>query len=122
MPLRFLADHCISSYIIYKLGDAGHEIVRLRDVLPVESRDPVVITKASELRAILLSLNGDFADIVTFPPQNYRGIVALQMRNHPESLPALMNRLISFLTAQPEMSYYSGKLFVVEVDRIRIRE
>jgi predicted nuclease of predicted toxin-antitoxin system len=36
----------------------------LRDVLPVESADALVIAKAQEIDAILLSLNGDFADIV----------------------------------------------------------
>ena len=47
----------------------------------------LVIAKAQEIDAILLSLNGDFADIVNYPPTNYRGIVALQMRNHSEILP-----------------------------------
>ena len=51
----------------------------LEDLLPVDSSDAVVIAKAQEVNAILLSLNGDFADIVTYPPRNYRGIVALQM-------------------------------------------
>jgi len=51
----------------------------LRDLLPVDSSDAVVIAKAQEVNAILLSLNGDFADIVVYPPRNYRGIVALQM-------------------------------------------
>lgn len=36
--------------------------------------------KAQEIDAIVLSLNGDFADIVNYPPKNYKGIVALQMR------------------------------------------
>jgi len=84
MALRFLGDHCISNFIIQTLREANHEVVRLRDVLPVESSDDVVIAKAQEIDAILLSLNGDFADIVRYPPSNYKGIVALQMRNHPE--------------------------------------
>jgi hypothetical protein len=53
----------------------------LEDVLPVESSDTIVITKAQEIDAILLSLNGDFADIVNYPPKNYKGIVALQMHS-----------------------------------------
>ena len=85
MALRFLADHCISNFIVQTLRDAKYEVFRLRDLLPVDSSDAVVIAKAQEVNAILLSLNGDFADIVTYPPRNYRGIVALQMRNHSES-------------------------------------
>ena len=122
MALRFLADHCISNSIIQGLREARHEVVRLKDVLPVESPDALVIAKAQEIGAILLSLNGDFADIVTYPPKKYRGIVALQMRNHCEALPHLMRRLTAYLAAHSAMEHYQGKLFVVELDRIRIRE
>ena len=122
MALRFLADHCISNFIIQTLRDAKHEVLRLRDLLPVDSADGVVIVKAQEIDAILLSLNGDFADIVTYPPKRYKGIVALQLRNHSEILPRLMTRLVDYLKFQTEMEYYRGKLFVVEVDRIRIRQ
>jgi hypothetical protein len=52
----------------------------------------------------------------------FKGIVALQMRNHPEILPTLVARLTAYLKAQPAIEHYQGKLFVVEVDRIRIRE
>ena len=71
MALRFLADHCISNSIVQTLRGANHEVVRLRDVLPVESSDAVVIAKAQEIDAILLS-NSDFAEIVSYPPENYK--------------------------------------------------
>ena len=122
MALRFLADHCISSFIVQTLRDAKHEVFRLRDLLPVESADALVIAKAREINAILLSLDGDFADIVTYPPKKYKGIVALQIRNHPEILPHLLARLMTYLKLQPAMDHYHRKLLVVEVDRIRIRE
>jgi predicted nuclease of predicted toxin-antitoxin system len=122
MALRFLADHCISNTIVRALRDAAYEVVRLKDALPVESPDSIVIAKAQEIDAILLSMNGDFADIVTYPPKNYKGIVALQLRNHAEVLDHLMARLTGYLRGQPEMKHYRGKLLVVEVNRIRIRE
>jgi predicted nuclease of predicted toxin-antitoxin system len=122
MALRFLADHCISNFIIQSLQEAKHEVLRLKDLLPAESPDTAVIAKAQEIDALLVSLNGDFADIVAYPPKSYKGIVALQMRNHPEILPALMARLIAFLDLHPMMDHYRGKLLIVEVNRIRIRE
>jgi predicted nuclease of predicted toxin-antitoxin system len=122
MALRFLADHCVSNLIVETLRAANHEVFVLRDLLPVESVDAVVIAKAQEIDAILISLNGDFADIVTYPPQRYKGIVALQMRNHPETLPHLLARLTAYLKLQPNMEQYRGKLLVVEPDRIRIRQ
>ncbi len=122
MGLRFFADHCVSNAIISTLRDAGHEVLWLRDHIPVESPDPVVIAKAQQLDTLLLSLNGDFADIVTYPPANYQGIVALQVRNHPEIIPQLMVRFREFLAAHADREYYKGKLLLVEVHRIRVRQ
>jgi len=122
MALRFLADHCVSNIIVQTLRDEGHQVVRLRDVLAVESPDRAVIAKAQEIDAILLSMNGDFADIVTYPPKKYKGIVSLQMRNHAEVLERLLKRLTEYLRSQPAQEHYRGRLLVVEVNRIRIRE
>lgn len=84
--------------------------------------DRVVLAKAQKRGAILISLNGDFADIVTYPPKRLKGIIAVQLHNRPEVLPNLLKRLIAYLAANPMMKNYEGRLFVVEVDRIRIRE
>ncbi|MUL37194.1 hypothetical protein BWI75_12820 [Gloeocapsopsis sp. AAB1 = 1H9] len=51
------------------------------------SLDEIVITKAQELAAILGSLNGDFANIVAYPPANDGGIFSIQLRDHPEIIP-----------------------------------
>jgi len=121
MSLRFFADHCVPGSVIQILQEAGHEVLRLRDHIPPDSPDQLVISKAQELDAILLSLNGDFADIVTYPPVKYKGIVALQVRNHPEILPQLLERLRAYLSAHDDMEHYSGKLLIAETHRIRSR-
>jgi len=122
MALRFFADHCISNLIIRALANAGHQVLRLRDHLPPESPDSVVIAKAQQLDTILLSLNGDFADIVAYPPARFKGIIALQILNHPEITFHLIDRLNRYLHSHPAMDHYQGKLIVVEVARIRVRQ
>lgn len=72
MRLRFFADHCVSNFIIQTLREAGYEVFRVRDHILTDSVDSVVISKAQELDSILVSLDGDFADIVTYPPANYK--------------------------------------------------
>ena len=121
MLLHFLVDHCVPTRVAESLKAAGHTVTRLRDALPPESPDENVIAKAQELEAILLTLNGDFADITAYPPANYRGIVALQVRNRHEVLPQIVARLQTYLTSHPDMAHYQGKLLLVEVHRIRIR-
>jgi biotin operon repressor len=49
MPLRFFADHCISNSVIQELRDAGYEILRLKDHIPIESPDGLVLSTAQEL-------------------------------------------------------------------------
>jgi len=122
MSLRFFADHCTSKYIIQELRDAGHEVLQLKNYISPDSSDPVVISKAQELDSILVSLNGDFVDIVTYPPSKYKGIIALQVRNRPEIIPQLMERLKNYLSANPETNHYKGKLFLIEVHRIRVKQ
>jgi predicted nuclease of predicted toxin-antitoxin system len=104
------------------LQDAGHEVLQLKNYISPDSSDPVVISKAQELDSILVSLNGDFVDIVTYPPAKYNGIIALQVRNHPEIIPQLMERLKNYLLANPEANHYKGKLFLIEVHRIRVKQ
>ncbi len=90
MGLRFFADHCIPNLVIRALMDEGHEVLRLKDHISVESPDQTVITTAENLDSILISLNGDFADTLNYPPGDYKRIIALQVRNHPEILPQLL--------------------------------
>lgn len=121
MGLTFFMDQCVPDSIIQFLRNAGHEILPLKEHIPKESPDSAVIKKAQQLNTILISLNGDFADIVIYPPTNYNGIIAIQLRNHPEIIPQLMERLEKYLSLNPDMSHYRGKLILVEVHRIRIR-
>ena len=122
MSLKFFADHCVPNAIIQMLRNAGHQVFILREHIPRDSPDPAVIAKAQELNSILVSLNGDFADIVTHPPSKYKGIIALQVKNHPEVIPALMEKLMKYFSVHPEMNQYRGKLLLVEAHRIRIRK
>lgn len=81
MSLRLFSDQCVPKEITGFLLSHGYEVILLRDVLPIRSLDPDVIAKAQELGAVLLSLNGDFADIVAYTPAKYKGIIAIQLHN-----------------------------------------
>ena len=121
MSLRFFADHCVPTSVIEALQQAGHEVLILRDQIPSNSVDADVIAKAQEIDAILVSLNGDFSDIVTYPPSKFHGIIALQVRNHPEAIPSILRRLTNYLAANPDQQHYKDRLLLVESHRIRIR-
>src|SRR2546425_4701832 len=45
MSLRFFADHCVSNSVIARLRNAGHEVFLLKEHIPPDSDDPVVLAK-----------------------------------------------------------------------------
>jgi predicted nuclease of predicted toxin-antitoxin system len=122
MSLRLYIDQCVPRSVVKSLQEAGHTVELLRNHLPINAKDPDVIAFAQSLDAVLVTLNGDFADIITYPPASFGGIIALQVKNHPEALPAIVMRLLTYLGEQPEMEHYAGKLLLVEAHRIRIKE
>lgn len=122
MSLLLLSDQCVPTEITDRLRRHGYAVTLLREVLPVQSSDLAVLAKAQALGAVLVSLNGDFSDIVTYPPASHGGIWAIQLHNHPETIPMLMDRLLAFLQINPARDFYRGKLILVEPHRIRIRQ
>ena len=113
MGLKLFADHCVPFSIVRSLREAGIEVLVLKDHIPTDSPDLVVISKADELDAVLVSLNGDFADIVSYPPEKYQGLISLQIRNHPEAIPLLISKLKDYISAHPDKDDYIGKLVIV---------
>ena len=122
MSLNFFADHCVPNSLIQVLNAYGHAVHRLTDHLPADSADKLIIEKAKHLNAILLSLNGDFADIVAYPPSSFAGIICIQLKNRPSLIPQLMKGLRSYIEKNPGQKHYAGKLLVVDISRVRIRE
>ena len=51
--LRFFVDHCISNAIMDALRATGAEVLRLREHLPTNAPDEVVLATAQQLEAIL---------------------------------------------------------------------
>ena len=122
MSLRLYIDQCVPRSVSNSLHDAGHTVELLRHHLPINAKDPDVIASAQSLNALLITLNGDFADIINYPPASFGGIIALQVKNHPESLPAIVMRLLTYFGEHAEQELYVGKLLLVEAHRIRIKE
>lgn len=119
--MKFFADHCVPEPVLEVLAADDHEVIRLRSRLRTDASDPEVIADAQKLDAILLSLNGDFSDLIRYPPQEFGGIVTLQVKGRPEVLQQIAQRLVGYLKAHPSREHYRGTLLVVEAHRIRVR-
>ena len=54
--MKFLLDHDVPEDLTYLLQQLGHEFLRLRDVLPQEAADSLVLTFAHEQGCLLLTV------------------------------------------------------------------
>jgi predicted nuclease of predicted toxin-antitoxin system len=79
-------------------------------------------TVASVCRAegrVLVTLDLDFADIRTHPPGTGPGVIVLRPRSQARAdVLALAERLVTALHSEP----VSGNLWIVDEQRLRIRE
>ena len=118
--MDFLADHCVSEKFCQILEDQGHKVVRVKEVMPTDSPDEQVISKAQDLNAVLVSLNGDFSHIENYPPSQFGGIISLRLQNKPSLTPLISDLLLRYLKGKSQEDL-KGILVIVEPTGYRLR-
>jgi len=67
---------------------------------------------------ILITLDLDFADITTYPPQDYHGIIVLRLvRQDRDTVLAMIPRILALLRTET----IAQRLWIVDETRTRIR-
>lgn len=74
--------------------------------------------KCREEGRTIVTLDYDFSDIITYPPETTEGIIVLRAKE--QSKEAVLNRVRNVLPRLTE-NFYPGQLWIVEENRIRIR-
>lgn len=118
--MRFLIDANLPRSIIELIVRLGHEAEFARDIGLGAAPDSAIAAHAQATRAALLSRDLDFADIRNYPPEQYNGIVVLRLRDDvvAKDIVRLAER---FLREPKFVDQLSGRLAVVEADRVRFR-
>ncbi|MFZ1471141.1 MAG: DUF5615 family PIN-like protein [Paracoccaceae bacterium] len=75
---RFLTDHNVPDSVGRVLADLGQDVVRLRDVMAVDTTDPVVARAAIEGNRVLVSWDRDFNQ-QRFHSPRFAGLSRLSM-------------------------------------------
>ena len=70
--MYFMLDENVPADVASMLRESGHTADFIRDYVPSGSPDPVVATVSQELKAILLSFDGDFEVISPRVPHGQR--------------------------------------------------
>ena len=116
--MRFKIDENLPAEFVPLLSSEGHDAETILDE-GLQGRDDarVSVVCQSEDRA-LITLDTDFADIRTYPPGEYPGLLVLRLhRQDKPHVLAVMQRVLVLLGRESPR----GRLWIIDEQRVRIR-
>lgn len=116
--MRFKLDENLPRRASEVLRAAGHEAAHLLDQTAAGAKDPLVAQLAQNESRALITLDLGFADIGTYPPGNYSGIVVLRPRGSSANE---VIRLLTRVARTVQSEQLAGRLWIVDERRIRVR-
>ena len=117
--MRFKLDENLPAQVKDLFNEHGHDAVTVVDEGMGGATDADVTSIYLAEERILVTLDMDFADIRTYPPQDYPGLMVFRLSRHgPGRVLAVAARLLEVLPGKS----LQGQLWIVEDERIRIRE
>jgi len=116
---RFKIDENLPTEVAQVLAVAGHDATTVLDQnLGGEADSQISAICLAEGR-VILTLDLDFADVRSYPPDEYAGIIVLRLSlQDKQSVIAIAQKLVVLLEHEPS----SGKLWIVDETRVRIRD
>ena len=116
--MRFKIDENLPSEAAEILRTAGHDAVTVLEEKMGGQSDARVSEAILRERRALVTLDLDFADIRTYPPAQYPGLIVLRMTRQDKShvLKALEN-MLPLLNREP----VRGRLWIVGEETVRLR-
>lgn len=117
--MKFKIDENLPIELAALLQDEGYDASTIYSESLKGAKDPTVIAVCQDEQRVLVTLDLDFADIKTYPPQDYAGIIVLRpYRQDKPYLLSFFQKLIPAISQHP----LKGHLWIAEEGKIRIRE
>jgi predicted nuclease of predicted toxin-antitoxin system len=115
--LKVKLDENLGNRTIELFRETGHEVATVSGQGFGGSTDDGLIEACRAEGRVLVTLDLDFSNVLRFPPEQYAGIAVLRVP-HPVELGTIRERVRVLLRAS-EREDLSGRLWIVEQDRIR---
>ena len=116
--MRFKIDENLPIDVADLLRSAGHDALTVFDQRLMGENDSHILSVCQEEERILITLDLDFSDVRSYPPQEYFGLMVLRL--HRQDKPYVLEtiRRVIPLLGQNEIK---GQLWIIEENRIRVR-
>lgn len=116
--MTFVFDENLSLRHASRLRKLGYDAVAISEVGLSGASDPDVRSFAVDTGRVLITMDADFANILRYPASETPGVIWLRLHPPTEaSIAAAVDRALAKLGAEN----LSGKLVVVDQDKIRVR-
>jgi predicted nuclease of predicted toxin-antitoxin system len=118
MMVKFKLDENLPTEGTTLLTSAGHDAVSVQDQGLGGRPDSDVMAVCHAEGRTLVTLDLHFADIRTYPPHSYAGIIVLRLADlNKKRILTAMSRLVALLEREP----LAGRLWIVDDSNVRIR-
>ena len=117
--MRFKIDENLPIEVAQLLREEGHQASTVLEQGLGGKDDPDIAAICQREELVLVTLDTDFSDIRSYPPEHFSGLIVLRLRQQDKThVLELIPRLIPMFSAEP----LAGRLWIVEEERVRIRE
>ncbi|HEX3128020.1 MAG TPA: DUF5615 family PIN-like protein [Thermoanaerobaculia bacterium] len=117
--MKFKIDENMPKEVAEMLRSAGHDAVSVLDQDLGGWADPGIAEVCRSEGRVVVTLDVGFADMRSFPPQDYAGLIVLRLKRQDKpSILKAFSRAMRLLPLEP----VAQALWIVEKDRVRIRK
>jgi len=118
MP-AFKLDENLSAALKLPLLADGHDVATVTEQSLRGASDGKIAAACKHESRCLITADEDFAQILSYPPEEYAGIVVLW---HPRPTLQRLEQLVRQVVIALKNETLAGRLWIVEPGRIRIHE
>lgn len=118
--MRFLIDANLPRSIIPMLVRLGQSAEHVNDVGLEGAPDEQIAARARETLAVIVTRDLDFADVRTYPPADYQGIVVLRLPDDANAM-SIVQIFERFIAQTEIIKQLPGRLAILESDHFRLR-
>ena len=116
--MKFKVDENLPIEVADLLASVGYDALTVFDQKLVGEDDRRILDVCQAERRILITLDLDFSDVRSYPPQQSPGLVVLRLHRQDKSYVLETIKRVIPLLEQEEIEH---RLWIVEENRIRVR-
>lgn len=116
--LKFKIDENLPTEIVDCLISAKYDAISVFDQGLVGANDSKIAEVCNKEERVIVTLDTDFMDIRTYPPDEYSAIIVIRVKNQSKRyIINVFTQMITLLKSE----IIKNRLWIIEENRIRIR-